>query len=146
MIDRLTASQKSRFRRAYRDAYAASDNYATLDALYTKHEALYDVSRDTLLAIVTEDHRRNRTQYIALHVARDLKKKQRRQAHQEQERRAREERKAEKKRKAQVEQERVQKQKLKRSGRKKGSSASSSERGSSVWTVSGGLPGLGKRR
>jgi hypothetical protein len=92
VIERLTAGQRATFRRAYRDAYAESDNYARLDALYTKYEDLYGVSRDALLEIVTEDHRRNREHYLALHAVRGLAKKQRRKAYQEQQQKARLER------------------------------------------------------
>jgi hypothetical protein len=84
VIERLTSDQKAKFRKAYRDAYAASDSYAVLDALYTKYQDLYGVSRETLVEIVTDDHRRNREHYLALHAVRALEKKERRKANHEQ--------------------------------------------------------------
>jgi hypothetical protein len=48
MIARLTASQKSTFRRAYRDACASQDISRALDALYAKYVQLYGLSRSEL--------------------------------------------------------------------------------------------------
>lgn len=88
----LTAGQRATFRRAYRDAYAESDSYATLDGVYTKYEELYGVPRDVLVEIATEDHRRNRAQYQALHAARDLEKQRERKARRKRAHNARQER------------------------------------------------------
>lgn len=108
----LTARQKATFLKAYRDTYAESDSYAKLDALYTKYERLYRVPRDTLLEIVTEDHRRNRRQYLALHAAREQQKKQRRKAYQDKQAKAARERRPS--RKTEVERRQAAKQEAER--------------------------------
>lgn len=71
MIERLTNAQKSRVRKAYREAYAEVHHVRAINDLYTKFIDLYGVSIQTLQQICTEDRARHRVEYRALQAIRD---------------------------------------------------------------------------
>lgn len=71
MIERRTAAQKSRVRKAYREAFTATDRLRAVNDVYAKFVELYGVSRETLRQIVVEDHKRHEVEYRALQAVRD---------------------------------------------------------------------------
>ncbi|QZH67691.1 hypothetical protein [Mycolicibacterium farcinogenes] len=112
----LSASQRARFRKAFREAYASIDKSA-LGAVYAKYQELYGVSRGTLLDVLVDDQRRNPKEYTELRKLRQARYK---------------DAASPKSQKKQGKRRKKPKQKIEKSG------------GTSVWTVSGGLPGLGR--
>lgn len=120
----LSASQRARFRRAYRDAYASTDRDARANTM-ARFEELYGVSHDTLIAIAIDDQSRNPQVYKELRVVRAKRYQDA----------------ASSRPKKHTEPEGKGKARRNRRAKRK---VDASSRGNSVWTLSGGLPSLGK--
>ena len=65
----MTAQQKSRFRKAYRDTFDADDQNVALKALYEKYSELYGVQIDTLRMIISQDLHKKPAEYAVLRGA-----------------------------------------------------------------------------
>jgi hypothetical protein len=76
VIERLTTSQTSRVRKAYREAFGEPDRARAVNAFYAEFIDLYGVSVDTLVQIINEDHRRHEAEYRALQEVREASRKE----------------------------------------------------------------------
>ena len=62
----MTNQQKSRFRRAYRDTFAAENHGDAIKAMYAQFTQLYGVSVDALQALVAAEWKKDPRQYHQL--------------------------------------------------------------------------------
>jgi hypothetical protein len=70
MVERLTSAQRSRVRKAYREAFPANDAGAAINGVFAKFVDPYGVSTTTLRQVVEEDQQRHPAEYTALQVLR----------------------------------------------------------------------------
>jgi hypothetical protein len=75
MIERLTVAQKGRMRKAHRAAFAEPDQVRALNEFFSKFMDLYGVSTDTLRDVIEADKQRHPAEYRALQAIHDSQKR-----------------------------------------------------------------------